>query len=256
MGEPARAAWSFGGRTVVVTGAGGGMGLALACALSGAGAAVVGVDLKPRPPELPAACGYVEADVTEPGLAETVVAGAVRDHGGLDYLVNGAGVAWFERDGSVVEVADTVWDRVLAINLTAAMRFARAAIPELRRRSGGAIVHIASVAGLRGMDDPLDAYQVSKAGLISLSRALAVHYAPEGIRSNTICPGAIDTPMVADLYVDDPERRGRMAARTPVRRVGRAEDVVGGCLYLLSDDASFVTGIDLVVDGGWLAVMP
>jgi NAD(P)-dependent dehydrogenase (short-subunit alcohol dehydrogenase family) len=250
------ATWSFEGRTAVVTGAGGGSGLALASALSAAGAAVVGVDLKPRPDSLPAACGYVEADVTEPGLADSVVARVVRDHGGLDFLVNGAGVAWFERDTSIVDLPETIWDRVLAINLTAAMRFARAAVPELRRRGGGAIVHIASVAGLRGMDDPMDAYQVSKAGLISLSRALAVRYAPEGIRSNTVCPGAIDTPMVADIYADDPERRARMAARTPVRRLGQAEDVVGGCLYLLSDEAGFVTGIDLVVDGGWLAVMP
>lgn len=250
------APWSFAGRTAVVTGAGGGTGLALTTALSAAGAAVVGVDVKSRPPELPAECAYVQADVTEAGLSERVVADAVGDHGGLDFLVNCAGVSWFDRDKSIVDTSEAVWDRVLAINLTAAMRFARAAVPELRRRGGGAIVHVASVAGLRGMDESMDAYQVSKAGLISLSRGLAVRYAPEGIRSNTVCPGAIDTPMIAGIYADDPDRRGRMAARTPLRRLGRTEDVVGGCLYLLSDDASFVTGIDLVIDGGWLAVMP
>ena len=117
------------------------------------------------------------------------------------------------------------------------------------------MVHIASAAGLRGMDEPMDAYQVSKAGVISLSRGLAVHLAPEGIRSNTICPGAIETPMVAEIYAEDPDRRVRMADRTPLRRLGQPRDIASACLHLLSDEASFVTGIDYVADGGWLSVL-
>jgi NAD(P)-dependent dehydrogenase (short-subunit alcohol dehydrogenase family) len=118
------------------------------------------------------------------------------------------------------------------------------------------MVHIASIAGLRGMDDPMDAYQVSKAGLISLSRGLAIALAGEGVRSNTVCPGAVDTPLVADIYAEDPRRRDRMAARTPLGRLGTAADVAEACLYLLSDAAGFVTGTDLVIDGGWLSIMP
>src|SRR5581483_12397275 len=100
---------------------------------------------------------------------------------------------------------DETWNRVLEINLTAAMRFARASAPSLRQRRG-AMVHIASIAGLRGMDEPMDAYQVSKAGLVSLSRGLSLALTPDGVRSNTICPGAIDTPMLADIYEQDPDR--------------------------------------------------
>jgi NAD(P)-dependent dehydrogenase (short-subunit alcohol dehydrogenase family) len=102
----------------------------------------------------------------------------------------------------------------------------------------------------------MDAYQVSKAGLISLSRALAVQLAGENIRSNTICPGAIETPMLAGIYEEDPGRRERMAAKTPIRRLGRPEEIAATCLHLLSDEAGFVTGTDAVVDGGWLAVLP
>jgi NAD(P)-dependent dehydrogenase (short-subunit alcohol dehydrogenase family) len=245
----------FASRAALVTGAGGGSGLAVARALADEGADVLGVDLKPRPADFPGAGAYIQGDVTDAELPAAAVRAAVERFGGVDLLVNAAGVAWFDRDASAADLSDEVWDRVLAINLTAAMRFARAAVPELRRRGGGAMVHVASVAGLRGMDAPMDAYQVSKAGLISLSRGLAMALAQDGVRSNAVCPGAIDTPMLADIYAQ-PERRAAMAARTPIGRVGEPADVAAACMYLLSDDASFVTGTELVVDGGWLAVLP
>ncbi len=245
----------FRDRTGIVTGAGGGIGLAIAVGLAEEGAEVVAVDVKDRPTSLPPRCAYVQGDVSDRELPERVVQLAVTEYEGLDYLVNAAGVAWFGRDGATTTMSDELWDRVLAINLTAAMRFSRACAPALRRRRG-AIVHIASVAGLRGMDDPMDAYQVSKAGLISLSRGLAMAMAPDGVRSNTVCPGAIDTPTLEGIYAEDPARRERMQARTPLGRLGTTDDVAQACLYLLSDAASFVTGTDLVVDGGWLAVLP
>ncbi len=245
----------FSGRVAVVAGAGSGTGLAISRALAAEHASVVAVDLKDRPDELPDGCVFVRGDVTDPALPAAVVERARREYGGIDYLVNSAGIALFGRDCSVIDMADELWDRVLAVNLTAAMRFSRACGPSLRERRG-AIVHIASVAGLRAMDEPMDAYQVSKAGLVSMSRGLAVALAPDGVRSNTICPGALDTPMLAPIYVDDPLRRDQMATRTPLRRLGHPADVAGACLYLLSDAAGFITGIDLVVDGGWLAMLP
>jgi NAD(P)-dependent dehydrogenase (short-subunit alcohol dehydrogenase family) len=245
----------FTDKSAIVTGAGGGMGVEIARRLAHEGAAVVAIDVKERPHELPDACLYMNGDVTDPQLPAQAVARARDEHGGLDYLVNAAGVAWFGRDCSVVDMDDAVWNRVLDINLNAPMRFARASAPALRERRG-AMVHIASIAGLRGMDEPMDAYQVSKAGLVSLSRGLAMALAPDGVRSNTVCPGAIETPMVAEIYGEDPRRRDRMVARTPIGRMGTAADIAEACLYLLSDAAGFVTGSDLTIDGGWLSVLP
>jgi len=245
---------SFENKTAVVTGAGGGMGYAIALALAERGTVVTGVDIKDRPAGLPKGCAYVQADITEPGVPARAVETA-SDDGRLDFLVNAAGVGWFGKDGSIVDTPEEIWEQVMAVNLTAPMRFVRAAVPAMRRAGGGVMVHVASLAGLRGMDEPMDAYQVSKAALISLSRGLAVNLGPENIRSNTICPGAIETPMVAEIYAEDPARRERMAAKTPIPRLGTPEDIAATCIHLLSDESSFVTGTDAVVDGGWLGVL-
>jgi len=251
-----RSAERFAGRAAVVTGAGGGTGLAVAEALYAEGCRPLGVDVKPRPDAFPADCPYLQADITEPTVPEEAVRRCVEAFGALDHLVNAAGVAWFGTDCSIVDITDEIWERVLAVNLTAAMRFARAAVPALRAGTGRSMVHVASVAGLRTTDEPMDAYQVSKAALVSLSRGLAMALAAEGIRSNAVCPGAVETPMLAGIYAEDPARRDRMRARVPLRRMGLPGDVASACLYLLSDEASYVTGTELVVDGGWLTVLP
>ena len=112
-------------------------------------------------------------------------------------------------------------------------------------------LNIASIGGLRNMDDPFDAYQVSKAAVVSFTRSLAEQLGPEGIRCNTVCPGAILTPMIEHIYIESPERRTRMEQRTPLRRLGTPHDIACAVTFLLSEDASFITGIDLIVDGGW-----
>jgi len=231
------------------------MGYRIASDLAGAGARVFAVDLKQPPapdPHGPArSVTHWQFDVTDEERVARALAEVDAACGRLDYVVNAAGVGWFDRDGPVATIDREVWQRVLDVNLTAAMLVCRHALPLVQRTGGGAFVHIASVAGLRSADDPMDAYQVSKAGLISLSRALALQYGPLGIRSNTICPGAILTPMIQPLYDADPARAERMAARTPLRRLGTVADVSSACQFLLSDEASFITGTDLVVDGGW-----
>jgi NAD(P)-dependent dehydrogenase (short-subunit alcohol dehydrogenase family) len=242
-------------RVAFVTGAGGGMGYRIAADLARAGARVFAVDVKepPRPdPEGPERSGrYWQFDITEEDRVASALGEVFAACGRLDYVVNAAGVGWFDRDGSVADIDRDVWQRVLDVNLTAAMLVCRHAIPLLQGTGGGAFVHVASVAGLRTSDGPMDAYQVSKAGLISLSRGIALQYGPAGIRSNTICPGAILTPMIQPLYDADPARAERMANRTPLRRLGTVADVSSACRFLLSDEASFITGTDLVVDGGW-----
>lgn len=257
---------TFTDKTAIVTGAGGGMGLAIASDLVSRGAHVVGVDLKEVPDDFPTRARYVRGDVSDSEVAPAAVETAIvtSSNGTVDFLVNAAGVAWFNEpglpepphlDGPIVDVDRDAWQRVLDINLTGPMLFARSVLPIMRKRGGGSMVHIASIAGLRLADGALDAYQVSKAGLISLSRAIAAQYGPEGIRSNTVCPGAITTPMIAGIYQNDPARAASMAQRVPLRRVGNTADVSSAVTYLLSEAASFVTGTDLVVDGGWLTNM-
>ena len=237
--------------TALVTGAGGGIGQAIAQRLAGRGVAVLAADLKPAPADLNPAITYVVADLTQARAIDDLLASPVLA-GSLDYLVNAAGVAWWGRDGAALDIDDETWHAVLGINLEATRRLTVASIPLLRNGTGRSIVNIASIAGLRNMDSPLDAYQVSKAAVVSLTRSLAEQLGPEGIRCNTVCPGAILTPMTEPLYAQAPQRRAAMEARTPMRRLGTPLDVASAVTFLLSADAAFITGVDLVVDGGWI----
>jgi NAD(P)-dependent dehydrogenase (short-subunit alcohol dehydrogenase family) len=237
-------------RTALVTGAGGGIGLAAATRLAADGVAVLATDVKPQPDNLCANVQYAAFDLLAGDPAELF---AALDGTSLDYLVNAAGVAFFDRDGSVLDTDEDVWDTTLGVNLHALRHLTVAAVPMLRRGEGKAVVNIASTAGVRGMDSPLDAYQVSKAAVVSLSRTLALQLGPEGIRVNTVCPGAILTPMIEPLYQEDPARRTNMEQRTPLRRLGMPEDIANAVAFLLSEQASFITATDLVVDGGWIA---
>jgi NAD(P)-dependent dehydrogenase (short-subunit alcohol dehydrogenase family) len=242
----------FAGRTAVVTGAGGGMGLRIARDLVAAGAKVTGIDLKDRPAELEGA-GYALGDVSDDGFVTKAIGGAFAASGRLDYLVNAAGVLWFGRDRSLLDVELEIWNRVIAINLTGCMLTARHAIPLMRKSGGGAMVHFSSTQCLRGDDRPQDAYQVSKAGILALSKSIAIQFAGEKIRSNVILPSATESPMQA-RWKERPELRQATAAGVPLGRVGTTADMANACLFLLSDQASFITGTELVVDGGRTAL--
>ncbi len=242
---------SFQGKAAVVTGAGGGMGLVIARELTAAGAKVTGIDVK-NPPE-----GfegrYAQGDVSDDAFVAGTIGDAHRCAGRLDYLVNAAGVLWFARDRSLVDLDLEVWDRVLAINLKGCMLTARHALPLMQKTGGGAMVHFSSTQCLRGDDKPQDAYQCSKAALLALSKSIAIQFARDRIRSNVILPSATESPMQA-RWEQDPELKRRTAAGVPLGRVGTVEDMAGTCLFLLSDQASFVTGTELVVDGGRMAL--
>lgn len=235
-------------RTALVTGAGGGIGSATVHRLARDGVRVIATDVGQTPPDYPDGVEYIPFDLLtgDPEALFAPLGGA-----GLDYLVNAAGVAFFDRDGSMLDIDESIWDVTLGVNLHGLRHVTKAAVPHLRRGAGRSIVNVASTAGLRGMDAPLDAYQVSKAAVVSLTQALALQLGPEGIRCNTVCPGAILTPMIDYLYVEKPERRTNMEQRTPLRRLGMPEDIANAIAFLLSDEASFITATDLVVDGGW-----
>jgi NAD(P)-dependent dehydrogenase (short-subunit alcohol dehydrogenase family) len=242
----------FVGRTAVVTGAGGGMGLEIATELLAAGATVAGIDVKDRPEALDDAL-YRQGDISDDNFVCQAIGSAYAETGQLDYLVNAAGVLWFGRDRSLVDIELEVWNRVIAINLTGCMLTARRAVPLMQKSGGGAMVHFSSTQCLRGDDKPQDAYQVAKAGILALSKSIAIQFAKDGIRSNVILPSATESPMQA-RWEQDQELKRRTAESVPLGRVGTTADMANACLFLLSDQASFITGTELVVDGGRMAL--
>ncbi len=247
---------NFKGKIAVVAGAGGGMGLNIANDLIAAGAHVTLLDLKDRPEVIadrPGSAAYHQGDATDEAFVKSVIGSAVEAHGGLDYLVNTTGVLWFDRDKSVVDMDMDVFDRVMAINLKSHALTARHAIPAMAASGGGAMVHIASVDGLRGDGKPQDAYGASKAAVIRLSKSLAIQFAGDGIRSNSILPGPVMSPL-QERWQGKDDVLAEIAASVPIGRIGATQDISDACLFLLSDKASFITGTELIVDGGCTAL--
>lgn len=247
---------SFENKSAVVTGAGGGMGLNIARDLSAAGANVTCLDLKPRPAGLDGGPGrvlYLQGDITEEDFVADAFARTQETNGRLDYLVNAAAVLWFGRDTSLVDIELETWDRVLDIDLKAMVLTARQAVPLMRATGGGSMVHVSSIQALRGDAQPQDAYQAAKAAVIALSKSLAVQFARDGIRSNVVIPGATESPMQA-RWQDHPELMRKTADGVPLGRVGTTQDMSNAVLFLLSDRAAFITGTELIVDGGRTAL--
>lgn len=244
--------FDFRGRAAVVTGAGGGMGLEIAKRILDAGGSLLAIDVKPRPAELPESerCLYTQGDLTDESFVSKAVDDAARKFGRIDYLANVAGVLWFGRDASLLSMDLGVWDQVFQINLKSMVHTARAVVPHMRKQGGGAMVHFSTVQCLRGDSIPQDAYAASKAGVGAVSKSLAMQLAKEGIRSNTIFPGLTLTPMQARW--NTPEKVAAVGEYIPMGRVGKPQELANAALFLLSDGASYITGIELIVDGGIL----
>ncbi len=234
-----------------MTGAGGGMGYQTAAMLVAEGAEVVMVDLKEPTglPEGPGRATFAKGDVTDWPFIQDVFDGLHR----LDHLVNAAGVLLFGEDVSAIDIDLRVWDRVMDVNLKSMVLTMKAAVPMMQGGKGGSIVNIASTQCLRGDPKPQDAYQASKAGVIALTKSIAIQYARAGIRANCLLPGQTWTPLQA-RWDTDPAAAKRAAEHVPLGRVGQAEDMAAAVLFLLSDKASFITGTEVIVDGGVTAL--
>ena len=190
-------------------------------------------------------CVFVHLDVTSEDSWRTAIAETVSRFGKLDILVNNAGIY---RTDTVENTSTEQWDQVMDINVKGLFLGTKTAIPEFRNAGGGSIINMSSVAGLVG-DHNSTAYTASKGAVRLLTKSTAIQYAAEGIRANSVHPGTIETPMTADRLADESYRQDRVR-RTPLGRLGQPEDVAMGVLYLASDESSYVTGAELVIDGG------
>jgi 3-oxoacyl-[acyl-carrier protein] reductase len=240
---------SFDAKVAFIAGAGGGMGLNIANDLISKGAHVALADIKPRPNDIAGGPGesvYFRGDLTNETFVRESMNETAEKFGHLDYLVNSLGVLLFDQDVSLLDIDLEVWDRVLEVNLKSFVLTTRYAVPLMRNAGGGAIVHFSSCQALRGDVRPQDAYGAAKGAILSMSKSIAIQFAHDNIRSNVILPGGTMSPMQERWKGKEAD----VAKGIPLRRLGTTQDQANACLFLLSDKASYITGAELIVDGG------
>ena len=240
-------------KVAVVTGAGGDMGFTISKMLSAQDVNVLMIDLKSPKQKIPHGTQFAEGDVTDPNFLKETINHFADDKGHINYLVNCAGVLWFDKDTSLVEIDLDVWDKVIDINLKGTALAVRYTVPWMKLSGNGSMVHISSIQALRGDKKAQDAYGASKAGLLALSKSLAIQLAEYKIRSNAILPGAIHTQM-QKRWTDDSSLARKVSANVPLGRLGTKEDIANATSFLLSDTSSYITGTELIVDGGLMAL--
>ena len=242
------------GKVALISGGARGQGAAEAKLFAGEGAKVVfgdvlddlGKQVEAEIHEVGGEALYIHLDVTNAADWASAVEAAVSRYGRLDVLVNNAGITIRK---NVEDTTEEDWDRIMAINAKGVFLGTKQAIPAMRESGGGSIVNISSTAGLVGSPYSGASYAATKGAVRLFTKATAIQYAKEGIRCNSVHPGLLETPMTQDMLADAAHREER-TQRIPLGRVGTAEDVAYGVLYLASDESSFVTGSELVIDGG------
>jgi len=246
-------------KVAIITGAGLGMGREASVLFAREGAKVVAFDLDAQAGQetvrlVEAAGGeaiFVEGDASDEAAEKGAVDRAMEAYGAVHVLYANAGVLWKDRDKSVTETSVEDWDRVQAINLRGPFLLAKHGIGALERSGGGSILFVGSISALVGFTLAQDSYTAAKSALIGLAKSIAVQYGPKNIRCNVIHPGMIDTPLQAP-YLDDESKRS-IGDSLPLRRLGVARDVANAALFFASDESSWVTGAELLVDGGFIA---
>jgi NAD(P)-dependent dehydrogenase (short-subunit alcohol dehydrogenase family) len=248
------------GKVALITGAGSGIGEEIAALFAAEGARVVAADVDARAAERVAqriagaggAAVAVQVDVSRAAEVERVVESTVQRHGRIDVLCNNAGIGVA---AVCHETSEADWDRTMAIDLKGVFLGCKYAIPHMLRQGGGVICNTSSAAGQVGVLNRA-AYCAAKAGVLGLTKSIAIDYAEHGIRCNALLPGTVDSPWIGKILSQQPDPAGerrRMAARQPIGRMGTPAEIARAALYLCSDDAGYVTGSGLVIDGGLTA---
>jgi len=244
-------------KVAVITGAGSGMGRTAALMFAAEGAKVVVAEYDARAgtetEELVRSAGgeatFIHTDVSSETDAAAMVAAAMDRYGRLDVLYNNAGVMP-EADHSVTDTDVDTWDQVMAINVRGVFLGCKYAIPRMLEQGSGSVINISSFVALLGCSVPQDAYTASKGAVLSLTRSLAVQFGPQGVRSNAICPGPIETPLLMDWLLKDEAAKNLRLARNPTGRFGKPEEIVNVAIYLASDESRWTNGAHFVIDGG------
>ena len=244
-------------KVAVITGAGGGMGRAAALRFSKEGAKVVIADIDGEAmrethgliAEQGGEATAISADISQQVQVQRLMAEANESYGSLDIIYNNAGIGP-PADAAVTELEESTWDLVMGVNLRGTFLCSKYGIPYLVANGGGSVINVASIAGMRANTLlPSTAYTVSKGGIVSLTRQMAADYADKQVRVNAICPGPINTPTLAPFF-EDPEVERQFRERIPLGRMGEPSDVIHLALYLASDEASWMTGSIITIDGG------
>jgi NAD(P)-dependent dehydrogenase (short-subunit alcohol dehydrogenase family) len=257
MGKPSVARLS--GKVALITGAGMGIGREASLLFAEHGARVIVADINHQAADetvqlVQTAGGEaiaVRGDVALEADVKRLVEEGVQAFKALHILYNNAGVLWKDRDHSVLETDDIHWERVIAINLKSVFWVTKYGIPHLQRAGGGSIIMVGSVSALAGFTRAQDAYTAAKGGLISLNKSLAIQFAKDNIRSNIIHPGIVDTPLQAPYLTE--ALRKEFESGIPLGRIAHPREIASVALFLASDESSYMTGAELVVDGGFMA---
>jgi len=244
------------GKVCVITGAGGGMGRDATILFSEEGAQVCAADVNFVAAQETAAQARDafahQVDVADEASVKAMMDATVERYGGVDVLYNNAGISP-DDDASILDTSVEAWDRVQAVNTRGVFLCCKHGIPHLLERGGGSVINVASFVAIVGAATSQISYSASKGAVLSMSRELAVQFARDGVRVNALCPGPVETPLLLNIFGDDPAALERRRVHWPTGRLAKPREVVNGALFLASDESSYVTGSTFLVDGGLTA---
>ena len=242
---------NFSGRTALITGGSGGIGLSIVKKLIKNKIKVIILDINTPSKKilLNKFVEFIKIDLSDYKNLQLCLTELKKKYKKIEYVINAAGVLWFDKDVSLEKIEINTWDKVFSINLNSIVIVLQSILPQMKKNKFGSIVHISSIDALSGDNKPQDAYGSSKAALLRLSKSISIQFASKNIRSNSILPGPIETPM-QKRWKKNPESKKNLSNVIPLRRVGKPSDIANSTMFLLSDESSFITGTELIVDGG------
>ena len=239
----------FKGKVALVTGGSGGIGLDVSKKLAKLNIKVLILDINKPKISRNKFIYFEQVDLSNENEINQAIGKFIKKEKRIDYVVNAAGVLWFDKDLGLEKIKTNIWDKVFSINLKSMLIVLKKILPNMKKNKFGSIVNISSVDALSGDDKPQEAYGASKAAMIRLSKSIAIQYASKNIRSNSILPGPVDTPM-QKRWGENPNAKKNLIKIIPLQRIGKPENIADTVLFLLSEQSCFITGTEIIVDGG------